>query len=76
MGPDRKTLSDFFGAGLLGEQKINKGYSSCKEGSGVIKERESNPIYGYISTVYGPIVYRLGHILLKDGSGVRFPVGS
>ena len=24
----------------------------------------------------GPIVYRLGHILLKDGSGVRFPVGS
>ncbi len=24
----------------------------------------------------GPIVYRLGHILLKDGSRVRFPVGS
>ena len=23
-----------------------------------------------------PIVYRLGHILLKDGSGVRFSVGS
>ncbi len=27
-------------------------------------------------TVHGPIVYRLGHILLKDGSGVRLSVGS
>lgn len=26
--------------------------------------------------IIGPIVYRLGHILLKDGSGVRFSVGS
>lgn len=25
---------------------------------------------------HGPIVYRLGHILLKDGSRVRLPVGS
>ena len=25
---------------------------------------------------FGPIVYRLGHSLLKAGSGVRFSVGS
>ncbi len=31
--------------------------------------------YGRV-VVTGPIVYRLGHILLKDGSGVRFSVGS
>lgn|GEM_PF-3065206 len=29
-----------------------------------------------VKTFIGPIVYRLGHILLKDGSGVRLPVGS
>ncbi|KKW01675.1 MAG: hypothetical protein UY36_C0018G0007, partial [Parcubacteria group bacterium GW2011_GWA1_49_11] len=28
------------------------------------------------SSVHGPIVYRLGHSLLKAGSGVRFSVGS
>ena len=27
-----------------------------------------------LSRCEGAIVYRLGHILLKDGSGVRFPV--
>ena len=30
----------------------------------------------YIVFISGPIVYRLGHILLKDGSAVRFRVGS
>lgn len=34
----------------------------------------------HLKSVYcadlGPIVYQLGHILLKDGSWVRFPVGS
>ncbi len=40
----------------------------------------SKTIYLYVFYVIlfpiGPIVYRLGHILLKDGSRVRFPVGS
>ncbi len=30
----------------------------------------------YISFVYGPIVYRLGHRLFKAVSRVRLPVGS
>lgn len=31
--------------------------------------------FSIILLFIGPIVYRLGHILLKDGSGVRLPVG-
>lgn len=29
-----------------------------------------------MGSIYGPIVYRLGHNVLNVGSGVRFPVGS
>ncbi len=32
--------------------------------------------YVIVGDTFGPIVYRLGRILLKDKSGVRFSVGS